>query len=192
MYYCEYIFLIRLALQVEACEECLRHQFFSEHILSRKTPADIDKTKITTTLQSTLDAPVRSNSVETATKSLPGGRPSPSMRLLWLFALIKCSERESGKCIKGNYRRGFEQWIFIHLLVAQVWGSEEQPSCTGGGEGPVLCLNFRKWLLIVPQMNIRIFSAFYRTQRFICVLERTSSWTLHLHQIHVLHGRMRP
>jgi hypothetical protein len=25
------------------------------------------------------------------------------VRLLWLFALIKCTERENGKHIKGNY-----------------------------------------------------------------------------------------
>lgn len=102
MYNCEFIFLISLAMQGEAFEESLRQQYFSELVLSRKTPAGIDKTKITT-IKSTLGSPVRSISVDTATKSPPGGRPSPPVRLLWLFALIKCTERENGKHIKGNY-----------------------------------------------------------------------------------------
>jgi hypothetical protein len=86
MYKCEFFFLISLAMQGEAFEESLRHQHFSEHMLSRKTPADIDKTKIAT-MQSRLDAPVRSILVDTAVKLPPGGRPRPSFEALMAFRI---------------------------------------------------------------------------------------------------------
>jgi hypothetical protein len=44
------MFLISFAMQGEEFEESLHHQFFSERMLSRKTPADTDKKKLTTTV----------------------------------------------------------------------------------------------------------------------------------------------
>jgi hypothetical protein len=66
------------------------------------------KTKITTLRQSTLDASVCVISADNVTKSPPGCRPFPTVRLLGPSPLIKCSERENAKCIQGNYGHGFE------------------------------------------------------------------------------------